>query len=330
MKNCWLVQEIWRNSKARKSAIAKSIVYRTQGKSPHIAPCSQCSYFLFSWVTNTAIEGRHRNRDGKAQSSSGAQGGRHDCKHRVLPPQVILCWGHLIPNWSFKPPVSYKTGVLQDSPFTRHPTQLQVARGTGDAVMDRSFMEKTEVSGLMLLSCHPYTSLWATQTEGDDRHMNSRVEYLLQASWRSPLFPFQVTKNERQVMKPLYDRYRLVKQILSRANTIPIIVSRVLFCGVFLWKQEAGITTLPLTTQSLRLSPSLPYHSKIKQMSESMTRFILKLGKAGQGTLVPTCEPRGTSHLVLFLLFPLGCCCYFIHPVWYSLTSFSIPTHAEL
>ncbi|KAM9579318.1 protein FAM13A isoform 3-T3 [Guaruba guarouba] len=32
-----------------------------------------------------------------------------------------------------------------------------------------------------------------------------------------------VTKNERQVMKPLYDRYRLVKQILSRASTIPII-----------------------------------------------------------------------------------------------------------
>ncbi|XP_062430198.1 protein FAM13A isoform X1 [Rhea pennata] len=34
-----------------------------------------------------------------------------------------------------------------------------------------------------------------------------------------------VTKNERQVMKPLYDRYRLIKQILSRANTIPIIGS---------------------------------------------------------------------------------------------------------
>ncbi|XP_068259029.1 protein FAM13A isoform X1 [Nyctibius grandis] len=34
-----------------------------------------------------------------------------------------------------------------------------------------------------------------------------------------------VTKNERQLMKPLYDRYRLVKQILSRANTIPIIGS---------------------------------------------------------------------------------------------------------
>ncbi|XP_049645737.1 protein FAM13A [Suncus etruscus] len=34
-----------------------------------------------------------------------------------------------------------------------------------------------------------------------------------------------VTKNERQVMKPLYDRYRLVKQILSRVNSIPIIGS---------------------------------------------------------------------------------------------------------
>ncbi|XP_030046547.1 protein FAM13A isoform X2 [Microcaecilia unicolor] len=31
------------------------------------------------------------------------------------------------------------------------------------------------------------------------------------------------TKNERQVMKPLYDRYRLVKQILYRASTIPVI-----------------------------------------------------------------------------------------------------------
>uniref|UniRef100_A0A2I3GA47 Family with sequence similarity 13 member A n=1 Tax=Nomascus leucogenys TaxID=61853 RepID=A0A2I3GA47_NOMLE len=39
------------------------------------------------------------------------------------------------------------------------------------------------------------------------------------------ILAFQVTKNERQVMKPLYDRYRLVKQILSRANTIPIIGS---------------------------------------------------------------------------------------------------------
>ncbi|XP_077133204.1 protein FAM13A isoform X4 [Ranitomeya variabilis] len=32
-----------------------------------------------------------------------------------------------------------------------------------------------------------------------------------------------ITKGERQVMKPLYDRYRLFKQILYRANTIPVI-----------------------------------------------------------------------------------------------------------
>ncbi|KAM6972375.1 protein FAM13A-like isoform 2-T2 [Aplochiton taeniatus] len=34
-----------------------------------------------------------------------------------------------------------------------------------------------------------------------------------------------VTKSERLIMKPLYDRYRLVKQILCRASTIPIIGS---------------------------------------------------------------------------------------------------------
>ncbi|KAM6940691.1 protein FAM13A [Xenentodon cancila] len=34
-----------------------------------------------------------------------------------------------------------------------------------------------------------------------------------------------VTKNERQIMKPLYDRYRLVKQILCRVSTIPVIGS---------------------------------------------------------------------------------------------------------
>lgn len=36
-----------------------------------------------------------------------------------------------------------------------------------------------------------------------------------------------VTKSERQVMKPLYDRYRLVKQILSRASAVPIIEEEV-------------------------------------------------------------------------------------------------------
>ncbi|XP_076740953.1 protein FAM13A isoform X7 [Maylandia zebra] len=32
-----------------------------------------------------------------------------------------------------------------------------------------------------------------------------------------------MTKSERQIMKPVYDRYRLVKQILCRASTIPVI-----------------------------------------------------------------------------------------------------------
>ncbi|XP_043530311.1 protein FAM13A-like isoform X2 [Chiloscyllium plagiosum] len=34
-----------------------------------------------------------------------------------------------------------------------------------------------------------------------------------------------VAKAERQIMKPLYDRYRLLKQILARATTIPVIGS---------------------------------------------------------------------------------------------------------
>ncbi|XP_034043936.1 protein FAM13A isoform X1 [Thalassophryne amazonica] len=34
-----------------------------------------------------------------------------------------------------------------------------------------------------------------------------------------------VTKNERLIMKPLYDRYRLIKQILCRATIIPVIGS---------------------------------------------------------------------------------------------------------
>lgn len=167
----------------------------------------------------------------------------------------------------------------------------------------------------MLLTCHPREIPFKHPlTNSDHRHVHYRVEYLLQASWIPLLFSLQVTKNERQVMKPLYDRYRLVKQILSRANTIPIIVSRAFFWGLFLWFQaeERGITTYLHTTQSVRPGPNLPYHSKTKQMSESMTHHILRSGKAGQGTLVPTCEPWGTCHLVLFLLFPLGCWCYFI------------------
>ena len=37
------------------------------------------------------------------------------------------------------------------------------------------------------------------------------------------IFP-QVTREERLIVKPLYDRYRLVKQMLTRVSITPIIV----------------------------------------------------------------------------------------------------------
>lgn len=212
-------------------------------------------------------------------------------------------------SWLFKPPGSYTT--VQDTPqvgccFIWH---------MGHEMQWPTWALALPVSGLMLLSCHPHgIPFKCPLTNSHHRHVHYRVEHPLRASWISLLFPFQVTKNERQVMKPLYDRYRLVKQILSRANSIPIIVSKAFLWGLFLWfwAQVTGSTTLLHTTQSLRPRPNLPYLSKTKQMSESMTHCILRSGRAGQGTPVSTHEPRGTSHLVLFLLFPLGCCCYFI------------------
>lgn len=84
-------------------------------------------------------------------------------------------------------------------------------------------------SVLVLLACHHCEAPLNPLANSSHKHGPCRMEHLLHASWFSFLFPLQVTKNERQVMKPLYDRYRLVKQILSRANTIPIIVSRTFF-----------------------------------------------------------------------------------------------------
>lgn len=83
-------------------------------------------------------------------------------------------------------------------------------------------------------------------------------------------FLLQVTNCERQIMKPLYDRYRLVKQILCRASTIPVIVSiasltshLLLFslhsCPLVLLlfdNRTAKITTLSKRLQ--RLNPQLP------------------------------------------------------------------------
>lgn len=40
----------------------------------------------------------------------------------------------------------------------------------------------------------------------------------------------QVTREERLVVKPLYDRYRLVKQMLTRVSITPVTVSSSLWC----------------------------------------------------------------------------------------------------
>lgn len=40
----------------------------------------------------------------------------------------------------------------------------------------------------------------------------------------------QVTREERLIVKPLYDRYRLVKQMLTRVSITPIIVSLLGLC----------------------------------------------------------------------------------------------------
>ncbi|XP_006768253.1 PREDICTED: protein FAM13A [Myotis davidii] len=65
----------------------------------------------------------------------------------------------------------------------------------------------------------------AESSRPEDIKAQSMLGQLVAWLLSSLVLAFQVTKNERQVMKPLYDRYRLVKQILSRANTMPIMGS---------------------------------------------------------------------------------------------------------
>uniref|UniRef100_A0A8C8VUK4 Family with sequence similarity 13, member A n=1 Tax=Peromyscus maniculatus bairdii TaxID=230844 RepID=A0A8C8VUK4_PERMB len=73
-----------------------------------------------------------------------------------------------------------------------------------------------------------------------------------------------VTKAERQIMKPLYDRYRLVKQILSRASTLPII------------EQEEGSeddsSTKPDFTVALKTDCSA--HCFLDQLEDDADGFI--------------------------------------------------------
>ena len=122
----------------------------------------------------------------------------------------------------------------------------------------------------MLLTCHPHEIPFKPPlTNSNHRHMHYRVECLLHASWVSLLFPFQVTKNERQVMKPLYDRYRLVKQILSRANTIPIIVSRTFFWGaislVSSWGNRNHQTSAYNAVSKAKSQPPLPLEDQANE-----------------------------------------------------------------
>ncbi|XP_028302594.1 protein FAM13A isoform X2 [Gouania willdenowi] len=73
-----------------------------------------------------------------------------------------------------------------------------------------------------------------------------------------------VTKNERQIMKPLYDRYRLVKQILCRASTIPVIE-----------EEDGSEDDSDAKTQfSVSVPPELSVISLLERMDEEAEGFI--------------------------------------------------------
>ncbi|XP_073810950.1 protein FAM13A isoform X22 [Danio rerio] len=72
-----------------------------------------------------------------------------------------------------------------------------------------------------------------------------------------------ITKNERQVMKPLYDRYRLVKQILCRASAIPVI------------EEEDGSDDDDTRTQfTVTVKPELSMLGLLDQLDEDADGFI--------------------------------------------------------
>ncbi|XP_029910228.1 protein FAM13A isoform X2 [Myripristis murdjan] len=73
-----------------------------------------------------------------------------------------------------------------------------------------------------------------------------------------------VTKSERQIMKPLYDRYRLVKQILCRASTIPVIEEED-------GSEDDGDSKTQFT---VTVRPDLSMLGFLDQMEEEMDGFI--------------------------------------------------------
>uniref|UniRef100_A0AAY4ALH0 FAM13A-like domain-containing protein n=1 Tax=Denticeps clupeoides TaxID=299321 RepID=A0AAY4ALH0_9TELE len=73
-----------------------------------------------------------------------------------------------------------------------------------------------------------------------------------------------VTKTERQIMKPLYDRYRLVKQILCRASTIPVIQEED-------GSDDDGETKTQVTVS---VKPELSMLGILEQLDEEVDGFI--------------------------------------------------------
>ncbi|CAO2605138.1 Protein FAM13A, partial [Lemmus lemmus] len=73
-----------------------------------------------------------------------------------------------------------------------------------------------------------------------------------------------VTKMERQIMKPLYDRYRLVKQILSRATAVPIMEQED--------ASEDDSSTKPDFTVTLKTDCSA--HCFLEQLEDDADGFI--------------------------------------------------------
>uniref|UniRef100_A0AAY4AQN7 Rho-GAP domain-containing protein n=1 Tax=Denticeps clupeoides TaxID=299321 RepID=A0AAY4AQN7_9TELE len=88
-----------------------------------------------------------------------------------------------------------------------------------------------------------------------------------------------VTKTERQIMKPLYDRYRLVKQILCRASTIPVIGSpSSKRRGPLLQPIIEGVPALffdDIKTQvTVSVKPELSMLGILEQLDEEVDGFI--------------------------------------------------------
>lgn len=196
------------------------------------------------------------------------------------------------------------TAPLQDSPHSFRWHQAQAMPWW------------TEVSGLMLLSCHPHTSLFEplrlrviTGTQITEWNICCRLHGCLL------FFLFRLPKMSGR----WWSRCMTGIAWSNRSSPEPTP-------SLLLWVEHSLWGISLVSSWGSRNHHTFVYNTITKSQPPlalkdqangwSMTHFTLKLGKAGQGTLVPTCEPQGTSHLVLFLLFPLGCCCYFIHPLF--------------